>query len=90
MFAQRYDAYEQDAFTAGISRRWTFFNCSTCEMTLEIAGAEHYYILEGECTVEHEGKRGHLKRMPFYCCDLSKQGPGYVQMYAALAFLDKI
>ncbi|KAK9805340.1 hypothetical protein WJX73_003855 [Symbiochloris irregularis] len=52
---ERFDSYEHDTWSTGKSKRWTFFNCTTSEMTLEIGGSERYYILEGEALVTYEG-----------------------------------
>ena len=51
---QCYDSYEEDRFQAGKSKRWTFFNMNAGEMPIKVEKVEHYYILEGTCSVKHE------------------------------------
>ena len=54
---QRFDSYEEDVFQSGKSKRWTFFNCTPGEMTIEIKKSEHYYLLEGQCSLTFAGER---------------------------------
>lgn len=51
-----YDSYEEDRWQAGKSKRWTFFNMNSGEMPLKVEKPEHYYIIEGSCSIQQESE----------------------------------
>ena len=54
---QCYDSYEEDRWQAGKSKRWTFFNMNSGELPIKVEKPEHYYIIEGSCSIQQDSKR---------------------------------
>ncbi|KAK9863691.1 hypothetical protein WJX84_002805 [Apatococcus fuscideae] len=52
---EEFTGFDLDAFTAGKSKTWTFWNSPPAEFPWEYSQVEHAYVIEGKFTVQYQG-----------------------------------
>lgn len=52
---QQYTAFDMDAYIAGTSKKWQFWNCEPSSFPFAYDKVEHLYMLAGKFSIQYEG-----------------------------------